>query len=267
MRLFWAVSFIALPFVSVLAADTGPSFSCAHVTSQVNKLICGSSALSALDRDLALVFGNMQGQPIDQQQLKADQKAWLAALLRDCQDEACIKGRYETRIAALREQSLRAASPAAYEETRPFPTPAPLLAQARALVGTACSYQPGVAGPVIPGFPKAARFQPVILAGGTTVVREKDGARFAFLVFSPPGANGCQIRDVVALPASAVGDRFLQCSATDPAVTGFGVRNAQTHGLDGFWSVDANTHKIERVAMSVLGIEKSVKCRQPETGE
>jgi hypothetical protein len=71
----------------------------------------------------------------------------------------------------------------------------------------------------------------------------------------------------VALPAAAIGARFLQCSVTDPMLNGFGVRNAQTHGLDAFWSVDPDTHKFNRVPMTVLGIEKSVKCQQPETGE
>jgi hypothetical protein len=247
--------------------DTGPSFSCAHVTSQVNKLICGSNALSSLDRELANVFNNMRGQPLDQKKLRLDENAWLAGLQRDCQDVACIQNSYQARLAALREQSLQAASPAAYAETRPFFAPAGLLSQARALVGTPCSYEHNVAGPIIPGFAPAARFLPVILAGGVTVVREKDGARFAFLTFSPAGGSSCEIRDVVALPATAVGDRFLQCSVIDPALNGFGVRNLRTHQLDGFWSIDAESRKIARVAMGVLGIEKAVKCQQPESGE
>lgn len=249
------------------AQETGPSFSCAHVTSKVNHLICTSAVLSALDRELANVFQNMRGQPLDQKKLRSDEDAWLAALHHDCQDAACIQQRYEARLAQLRVQSLQAASPAAYAETRPFAVPAALLAEAQALVGTPCSYQKNVVGPVIPGFATAARFLPVILAGGVTVVRQKDGRRFAFLTFSAPGSGSCEIRDVAALPASAVGDRFLQCSVADPALSGFGVRNGTTHALDGFWSVDPDTHKMERVAMGVLGIEKAVKCRQPESGE
>jgi uncharacterized protein YecT (DUF1311 family) len=251
MRFVWSIVLAA----GLCSYGQGPSFSCAHVTSQVNKLICGSSKLSALDRELVDVFNNMRGQPIDQKKLRLDENAWLAAMQRDCADAACVESRYEARIAELKDQSLRAASPAAYEETRPFPAPASLMAEAKALIGKACEY---------PGFTKPARFLPVILAGGTTVVRERAGVRFAFLQVSAPS---CEIRDVVALPATAVGDRFLQCSVIDPAMTGFGVRNAQTHGLDGFWAVDGDTHKIERVAMGVLGIEKAVKCQQPESGE
>ena len=259
--------FTAAALVFAQTQETGPSFPCAHVTSQVNKLICASPTLSALDRELANVFDNMRGQPLDQKKLRSDENAWLAAVQRDCQDTACIQTRYKERLAELRDQSLRVASPAAYEETRPFFAPAALLAQAQALVGRPCSYQKNVVGPVIPGFVPAARFLPVILAGGVTVVREKDGIRFAFLTFSPAGSSSCEIRDVTTLPASAIGDRFLQCSAPDPVLRGFGVRNGTTHSLDGFWSVDPDTHKIERVATRVLGIEKTVKCRQPESGE
>jgi len=263
------VAFVLALATAAFAQDqpTGPSFSCAHVTSQVNKLICASPALSALDRQLATVFNNMRGQPLDQTKLQSDENAWLASMRRDCTDEACVQRKYEERLAALRDQSLRVASPAVYEETRPFPAPAAAMAQAQALVGKPCAYRENVAGPIVPGFEGASRFLPVTLAGGVIVVREKDGARFAFLTFSPPGQSGCEIRDVVALPQSASGDRFLQCSSLDPQLSGFGVRNATTHALDAFWSVDGETHKINRVPMGVLGIAKAVKCQQPETGE
>ena len=183
-------------------------------------------------------------------------------MLRDCQDAVCIESKYEQRITQLRDQSLRAASPAVYDETRPFPVPAELLEQARALIGKSCTYQPDVVGPVIPGFKPAPRFLPVILAGGVTVVREKGLARFAFLV-----SSNCAIRDVAALPAAATGEQFLQCSVTDPPMTGFGVRNPKTHALEGFWAVDADTQKFRRIAIGVLGIQKAVRCQQPESAE
>ena len=42
----------------------------------------------------------------------------------------------------------------------------------------------------------------------------------------------------MALPQATSGDWFLQCSSADPPLSGFGVRNAKTHALDAFWSVD-----------------------------
>jgi uncharacterized protein YecT (DUF1311 family) len=257
---------LLLSLLASAQTQTGPSFSCAHVTSQVNKIICASPALSALDRDLANVFTNMQGQPIDHKKLQSDEQAWLASLLHDCKDESCIETRYKARLAELRNQSLHTASPATYDETRPFPASPELLKQAQSLIGKSCSYQPNVAGAVIPGFTKAQRFLDVIFAAGVATVREKQGTRFAFLIASSPD-NACHILDVVTLPATAVGDRFLQCSNFDPALNGFGVRNAKTHALDGFWAINPETHKIDRVPVGVLGIEKSIRCQQPENGE
>ena len=256
---------VAVATFGAQAQESGPSFSCGHVSSQVNKLICASSKLSALDRELAMVFNNMRGQPIDQKKLRSDEDAWLASLQRDCSDEACIQKKYEQRLAALRDQSLQVASPAQYAETRPFPAPAALWEQAHALVGKPCSYQPNIVGPVIAGFEAAPHFLPVILAAGVTVVRQKEGVLFAFLI--SPGASKCEVEDVVTLPASTSSGRFLQCSVPDPPLTGFGIRNAKTHGLDAFWSVNPDTHKMDRVAMGVLSIEKAIKCQQPETGE
>ena len=185
---------------------------------------------------------------------------------RECSDAACVQTSYEERIAELKDESLRVASPAAYEQTLPFPTPEPLWRAVRAMVGRPCTYVANVAGPVIPEFTRSVRFLPVILSGGVTVVAEREGVRFAFLTNTGEN-NACEIDDVVALPASAVPDRFLQCSNIDPQISGFGVRNGTTHKLDAFWEVSAEQHKLIRVAMGVLAIEKSVRCRQPETGE
>ncbi|MGA8025505.1 MAG: hypothetical protein WB992_00040 [Bryobacteraceae bacterium] len=271
-RFLWSGARIAGTLIVLLAAvggaapESGPSFSCAHVTSKVNKLICGSPKVSALDRQLAMLFNNMQGQPLDRKGLRQDEDRWLGALQRECSDDACVQTRYEERIAELKDESLRVASPAAYDETLPFPAPEPLWKAARAMVGRSCTYAANVAGPVIPEFTRSVRFLPVILSGGVTVVAEKDGARFAFLTKTADD-GACEIEDVVALPASAIGGRFLQCSNIDPQISGFGVRNGATQKLDAFWEVSAKQHILIRVPLGVLAIENSVRCRQPETGE
>ena len=257
------VSFAVTP---AAAQETGPSFSCAHVTSQVNELICGSPKLSALDRQLAVVFTNMEGQPIDHKKLREDESRWLAALQRDCSDAKCVQTRYEERIAELKDMSLRVASPAAYQETLPFPAPGALWNAARAMVGTSCAHEANTVGPMIPGFTRSARFLAVILADDVTVVGERMGVRFAFLTRTLDG-GGCEIEDVVTLPTSATGDRFLQCSNIDPPISGFGVRDGATHKLVAFWEVESERHKLSRVPMGVLAIEGSVRCQQPETGE
>lgn len=71
------------------------------------------------------MFNNMRGQPIDQKKLQSDENVWITRMMRTCADATCIQSSYEMRLSELRDQSLRAASPAAYEETRSFPVPTP----------------------------------------------------------------------------------------------------------------------------------------------
>jgi uncharacterized protein len=121
----------------------------------------------------------MRGQQLDQKKLQFEEDACLVSLRRDCSDEDCIHRKYEKRIAALRDQSLRVASPSVYEETRPFPVASILMARAQALVGQNCSYQQNMVGAIIADFESAPGFLPVISSDGMITVREKGGARFA----------------------------------------------------------------------------------------
>ena len=168
------------------------------------------------------------------------------------------------RIKELADESLRAASPAAYEETRPFPAPENVAAEGGAAIGTACASSAQGLGPIVAGFTVPPRFIPVVSKAGLIAVREKGGVRFAFLLSMDDG--NCQIRDAVVLPAQTTGDTFLQCAVVDPPLAGFGVRDPKTHGLYAFWSIEADT-QIHRVPMGVLGVQGNVKCHQPESGE
>jgi hypothetical protein len=53
------------------------------------------------------------------------------------------------------------------------------MAQAQALRGKACSYQPDIVGPIIPEFATAPHFLPIVLAAGVITVKEKAGVKFA----------------------------------------------------------------------------------------
>ena len=48
----------------------------------------------------------LRGQPLDQKKLRLDEEAWLASM-RNCNDRACVQGKYEERLAEMRGQSLR----------------------------------------------------------------------------------------------------------------------------------------------------------------
>jgi uncharacterized protein YecT (DUF1311 family) len=256
--------------VTARAQDaTGPSFDCSHVTSTVNKLICTTPELSALDRELANVFQNTAGQAaFDAKALRREEDAWLAAMHKSCNDVACIRTAYQNRLAALRDRSLRAASPAAYAETRPFPAPPALLAEAQALIGKSCGFEFMKPDPALPGFMPSKGMVPVIGQDLLVVPRNKGGSRFAFLFATPSDDQSCTVRDVVVLPAPEPGDRFLNCAldAWDPG-HGFGYRRAKTKAVAGYWVVKPERMKFERVALAVLGSEDAVRCTEPEWGE
>jgi uncharacterized protein len=253
-------------------AAAGPSFDCAHVTSQVNRTICATPDLAALDRQLSVVFGNMLGQAsTDPKALGAEEAQWLKAMRNRCNDAACIRAAYQARIADLKDRSLRAASPAAYAETRPFPAPAALLAQARALIGKRCGgYIAASDGPQIPGFSRPPGFDAVIFDGAVAVVGAKAGARFVFLLASP--IDNCRVADAAALPPAGPREAFLACSvpgdgAATPESVGVGLRQIGKTTSTAYWEVDAQGGKLIRQPLGVLGWDHRLKCNYPEDGE
>ncbi len=252
-------------------APAGPSFSCAHITSLVNKTICATPELSALDRKLAADFDSARFQGgIDRKSLEAEEATWLHEVRNSCTDAACLKNAYEDRDAKILDESRRAASPAAYDETRPFPAPADVLAAAKALVGKACAghNEDLPAGSVFAAKPA---YQPVIAQGAVILPRMKDGAWFAFLLDTRNGA--CRVADVVALPGPKQADAFLQCTVPPDDGTanykssGFGMRRAGHKDLAGYWEVDPKTATMTRQPLGVLGWDGRIRCNYPETGE
>ncbi len=280
-----AAGTLTVAMVALLAAlpgaraDDGPSFSCARVTSTVNKLICATPALAALDRELAEMFTTVAAQPtIDRAALQAEESKWVSDLQRRCNDAACIESAYRGRIDDLRAKSAHAASPAADAETRPFPAPDPLLASARALIGKSCvgfnfldALKPG--GPD----PLAGFFEPqppslVGARGGTVFVLQKAGVRVAFLFVAPEDANGksCRIADLAVLPPAA-NTAVLECRVPagdgNDISHGFGLRDVKARKLVAYWEIDIKNGKLVRQPLDVLGWTKTIRCNYPEMGE
>src|ERR1700757_4648417 len=101
---------------------SGPSFSCERAHSATEKMICGDVELSRLDRDLSSAFVALSAQPgTDNKALRTDEDFWLAGKRNLCSSKECLVLAYRSRIDDLNDRSLRLASPAAYDETKPFP--------------------------------------------------------------------------------------------------------------------------------------------------
>ena len=268
-RLLLAVLCLAWAAPALAVDSGGPSFDCSRANSTVNKLICSTPELSALDRELAEMFQNMSGQAaFDAKALRREEDAWLADMHRRCNDAACIRTAYQQRLAQLRERSLRAASPAAYAETKPFPAPAALMAEAQGLVGKGCNFGFMKPDPALPGFVPSKGMVPVIDQTFVVVPRDKGGSRFAFLLLTAADDLNCGILDVAALPAPEPGDQFLRCTLDrwDPD-HGFGYRRAGHKIVEAYWVIDRKAQKFERVAIGVLGDPGAVHCTEPEWGE
>ncbi|HXM00587.1 MAG TPA: hypothetical protein VN932_11700 [Rhizomicrobium sp.] len=258
-----AVATMLIAAFATHTASAAPSFDCAKVTSAVNKLICASPELSALDAKLAKDFDNTKFQGgIDAKALRAEEDAWLKNVRNACADAACLKSTYEARDTALLDESERAASPARYDETRPFPTDPARLADARSLIGKSCANMLGDGGWKLPGYATPKGFLSVLLNGDVVLPLEKGGARFAFLI-EGQASPSCKIADVVALPDAAHADAFLACSIADMDSYGFGMRLAGHKDVVGYWTVMDG--RLMRQPIGVLG--GNMHCQEPENGE
>src|ERR1700733_9273846 len=128
------VAFAAPPYTS------GPSFDCGRVHSSINKLICATPDIAALDRKLAADFNNAKYQGgSDGKALQAAEDAWLRDVRNKCADAECLRSAYQARDAKILDDSLRAASPASYADTLPFPVAPAAWSEARSFVGQSCS--------------------------------------------------------------------------------------------------------------------------------
>ena len=265
---------IAIGAFLVIAADghafaaDAPGFDCTKVTSKTLKTICASPKLSDLDAELTNVYGNMRGQPsIDRKTLAKDENDWMHTVRDKCSDAKCLADAYSARIAVLKDRSRNAASPAAYDETKPFPAPPALLAEAMSYIGKSCGGVWGSQSGFMPGFSTPKGFMPVTVSSGTVYGREKQGTRFAFL--AKIGEGSCRFEDVAILPSAAQANAFLQCSFGDPPniSSGIGLRKAGVKKLVGYWEIDGERGKLVRQPLGVLGVENSVRCQEPESGD
>src|SRR4029450_5206962 len=119
-------------FLLALAGPAGAaSFDCAKATSAVEKKICATPRLSALDDELAATYAQARRLSADTAAFKAAQQAWIKDE-RDKEDDAgSIEAAYLARIEEIRlqpalkkalfaRQAAPASVPGRYSETEPL---------------------------------------------------------------------------------------------------------------------------------------------------
>jgi uncharacterized protein len=93
-----ATALLALGTLSAHAA----SFDCAKASTDVERMICASGDLSALDETLAGYYRAAQDTlPGAKSCMQSDQRTWLAQTRNRCRDEACLKEAYLDRLSEL----------------------------------------------------------------------------------------------------------------------------------------------------------------------
>jgi len=79
----------------------GASFNCSKACTSVEKTICASKVLSNLDEQLAKAYESVILLSDNPDRVKSQQQEWLRNVRDQCQDETCLKGVYENRLAQL----------------------------------------------------------------------------------------------------------------------------------------------------------------------
>lgn len=87
-------------FVGASCTAVAQSFSCEDARTKVEKLICASENLAALDTvlDSAYQLTLSKSDPDDAGRLLLEQRSWLRSTRNACRDEACLERAYSQRI-------------------------------------------------------------------------------------------------------------------------------------------------------------------------
>lgn len=104
--IFWVCA-VLIPALSSPAGAATPSFVCRNVKSWLEKTVCSSGPVAQLDLELAVARSRLlqATNPTTRKALESEQRAWwssLNACRKRSDPHACLTGRYEQRIAAVR---------------------------------------------------------------------------------------------------------------------------------------------------------------------
>src|SRR5262245_15026906 len=95
-RALLTVAILVVPGIVV-----GASLNCSKASTSVENTICASKALSHLDEQLAQAYESVILLSDNPDRVKRQQQEWLRHVRDRCQDETCLQGVYEHRLAQL----------------------------------------------------------------------------------------------------------------------------------------------------------------------
>ncbi|WP_333878029.1 lysozyme inhibitor LprI family protein [Methylobacter sp.] len=106
---------IILGALSLGTIAQAASFDCGKASSKIEKLICSSPKLSALEDDFDKTYKAVQSNSSREevQRLITDQRQWLKGARNACGDEACLTQAYSSRIEEIKPASGNVVTPLA----------------------------------------------------------------------------------------------------------------------------------------------------------
>ena len=113
------IIWVALSWLIMLTTVQAASFDCEKASSVIEKIICESTKLSALDEDLDRVYKAVQSKSTheEMQRLISDQRRWLKDTRNACDDEPCLMQAYSSRIEAIKPNTDKNAPPLVKTDT------------------------------------------------------------------------------------------------------------------------------------------------------
>jgi uncharacterized protein len=241
----FAIKVLAVCATFAMMSAPAASFDCTQAQSPMEKAICSSPRLSALDSELGLLYGKLLGYYKGDASIKSSQRDRLKKKRDACPDTSCVASAYEERILAYRTAASRLdvdvfgivsnVSEEAPSAASAAPVAVTLVAVEPTVAAPAADVAPAASGPITPPATVAASPEPppqrandgfILLAAlaiavlawvGTAVVSSKRG--WPKVV----GIGGGGILGVVTVVAIA-GVATQQEPVNRPALTPFGPR-------------------------------------------
>lgn len=92
---------LAVALAGLAQGAVAAAFDCARAATGVERAVCASAALSALDERLAQAYDAALALAADPAAVRSRQQRWLRGVRDRCADEPCLRRAYEGRLAEL----------------------------------------------------------------------------------------------------------------------------------------------------------------------
>lgn len=105
-----SVRWLLAILLSIVGSAQAASFDCTQARTKVERLICDTSELSTLDQEMATRYAELSRGKERVEAIRTSQRQWLK-VRGNCQDEACIRLAYTSRLHELEVTAMPSSDP------------------------------------------------------------------------------------------------------------------------------------------------------------